>query len=131
MKKILFTILGIVFSGAVFAQQGIMKFKAESHNFGKTEQGKPITHEFVFTNKGTGPLTILKVESSCGCTTPEFTKTPVAPGKTGIIRATFDAIAGGIFNKPLTVISDGESPSITIYLRGEVVKTGTSSVIQQ
>jgi len=104
-----------------FAQKGVLKFKEETHKFGKVPQGTPVTHEFVFTNTGTDPIVISNVTVSCGCTTPVWSKTPVAPGKTGSVKATFNAAAAGPFNKPVTVFTNTEGGSITLYLNGEVV----------
>ncbi len=104
-----------------FAQKGVLKFKEETHKFGKVPQGVPVTNEFVFTNTGTDPVVISNVTVSCGCTTPVWSKAPVLPGKTGIIKATFNAAAAGSFNKPVTVFSNTEGGSITLYLNGEVV----------
>lgn len=104
-----------------FAQKGVLKFKEETHKFGKVPQGTPVTNEFVFTNTGTDPVVISNVTVSCGCTTPVYSKVPVLPGKTGIIKATFNAAAAGSFNKPVTVFSNTEGGSITLYLNGEVI----------
>jgi hypothetical protein len=104
-----------------FAQKGVLKFKEETHKFGKVPQGTPVTHEFVFTNTGTDPVVISNVTVSCGCTTPIWSKSPVLPGKTGTVKATFNAAAAGAFNKPVTVFSNTEGGSITLYLNGEVV----------
>lgn len=104
-----------------FAQKGVMKFKEETRNFGKIEQGKPVTQEFVFTNTGTDPIVITNVSASCGCTTPSYTKDPVLPKQTGTIKATYNAAAMGSFNKSITVFSNAESPSLTLFLKGEVV----------
>ncbi|GAB3170031.1 DUF1573 domain-containing protein [Telluribacter humicola] len=122
MKKF-FSVLVVLLSVATFsyAQKGVMKFKEETHSFGKIEQGKPVTHEFTFTNSGTDPIVISNVSASCGCTTPSYTKDPVLPGKTGSIKATYNAAAMGTFNKSVTVFSNSESPSITLFLKGEVV----------
>lgn len=122
MKKF-FAILVVMLTvtSMSFAQKGVMKFKEETHNFGKIEQGKPVTEEFVFTNTGISPIVITNVSASCGCTTPNYTKEPILPKKTGIIKATFNAAAMGTFNKSITVFSNAESPSITLFLKGEVV----------
>jgi hypothetical protein len=122
MKKF-FSVLVVLLSVASvsFAQKGVMKFKEETHNFGKIEQGKPVTQEFTFTNVGTEPIIISNVSASCGCTTPSYTKEPVLPKQTGVIKATYNAAAMGSFNKSITVFSNGESPSLTLFLKGEVV----------
>jgi hypothetical protein len=51
----------------------------------------------------------------------------VLPGKTGSVKATFNAAAAGPFNKPVTVFSNTEGGSITLYLNGEVVPKAAGS----
>lgn len=127
MKKLIFIPVFFLFAiGAGYAQ-GVMKFKEETHNFGKIPQGTPVTTEFVFTNTGNAPVVLSEVKPTCGCTTPEYTKTPVAPGKTGVIKATFNAAAAGPFNKSITVTSNAETSTITLFLKGEVEKKAISS----
>jgi hypothetical protein len=104
-----------------FAQKGVLKFKEETHKFGKVPQGVPVTNEFVFTNTGTDPIVISNVTASCGCTTPTWTTTPVAPGKSGSVKATFNAASPGLFNKSVTVSSNTEGGQVILYLSGEVV----------
>jgi hypothetical protein len=47
----------------------------------------------LFTNTGSTPLVISNVRGSCGCTVTDYTKEPIAPGKTGNVKATFNAAA--------------------------------------
>ncbi len=128
MKKF-FSVLVVLMTVASFsyAQKGVMKFKEETRNFGKIEQGKPVTQEFTFTNTGTQPIVISNVSASCGCTTPSYTKDPVLPKQTGTVKATYNAAAMGTFNKSITVFSNAESPSLTLFLKGEVVEKGAAS----
>ncbi|GAA4445714.1 DUF1573 domain-containing protein [Ravibacter arvi] len=127
MKKlILIPVFFLVAIGAGFAQ-GVMKFKEETHNFGKIPQGTPVSTDFVFTNTGSTPIILSEVKATCGCTTPEYTKAPVAPGKTGTIKAVFNAAAPGPFNKSITVTSNAETPTITLFLKGEVEKKAVAS----
>lgn len=97
------------------------EWKAVSHDFGKIPQGKPVTAEFKFKNSGTVPLVISNAQGSCGCTVPEYTKEPIAPGKEGIIKATFNAAAGGPFNKTVTITANTEKGQETLTVKGEVV----------
>jgi hypothetical protein len=104
---------------------GVMpKFSWEekTHNFGKIEQNLPVVHEFQFSNTGKSPLVISAVKGSCGCTVTEYTKEPVAPGKSGIVKATFNAKAMGSFNKSIRVTANVEGGAETLYIKGEVVK---------
>lgn len=104
-----------------YAQKGVTKFASETHDFGKIEQGKPATYTFEFKNTGTDPIIISDASASCGCTKPTFSREPIMPGKTGTVAATYNAAAMGPFNKSVTVTSNGESPSVVLYLKGEVV----------
>ncbi len=122
MKKIFSLFVAFFVLVAVsYAQKGVLKFAKETHDFGKVEQGKPVTHVFEFKNTGTDPVVINDAQASCGCTKPSFSREPVLPGKTGTVSATYNAAAAGQFTKTVTVTSNAESGSITLYLKGEVV----------
>ena len=110
-----------VFVAVGYAQKGVLKFAQETHDFGKVEQGKPVTHVFEFKNTGSDPVVINDAQASCGCTKPNWTREPVMPGKTGTVSATFNAAAAGPFNKSVTVTSNAEAGQTVLYLKGEVV----------
>ena len=122
MKKIAFLFVAMfVFVAVSYAQKGVVKFAKETHDFGKIEQGKPATYTFEFKNTGSEPVIISDASASCGCTKPSWSKDPIMPGKTGSVSATYNAAAGGPFNKSVTVMSNAETPSVVLYLKGEVV----------
>ena len=110
-----------VFVAVGYAQKGVLKFAQETHDFGKVEQGKPVTYVFEFKNTGSDPVVINDAQASCGCTKPNWTREPVMPGKTGTVSATFNAAAAGPFNKSVTVTSNAEAGQTVLYLKGEVV----------
>ncbi len=93
-----------------------------THNFGKIDQGTPVTVEFEFTNTGKTPLVISNVKGSCGCTVTDYTKQPVPPGKKGIVKATYNAAAFGAFNKSIRVTANVEGGTEMLFIKGEVVK---------
>lgn len=66
-------------------------FEEDFHDFGNIKEGETATHEFKFTNTGKAPLVITSARGSCGCTVPEYPKTPVAPGESGSIKVSFDS----------------------------------------
>lgn len=126
MKKILvkyaLVLAFITFAGAVVAQdRAEFKFEKETHDFGKISQGTPVTYTFSFTNTGSAPLIISNIQSTCGCTVPEYSKTPVKPGEEGIIKVTFNAAAIQPFSKQIIVASNSKTPSKTLVIKGEVV----------
>ena len=121
MRKIVFAAVSLLFSVSLtFAQQ--ISFEKKDHNFGTfpEETGK-VTYEFVFTNTGDAPLVLNKVSASCGCTTPAWTKEPIAPGKAGKIEVTYSAQGRpGTFGKSITVFSNSKGGSETLLIKGEV-----------
>lgn len=103
-----------------------IKFKTEVHDFGTLQEGDPAEAEFVFTNTGKKPLIVQNVQPGCGCTTPFWSKDPVAPGKTGVIKASYGTKGRvGSFNKNITVTSSAGTN--VIYIKGTVEKAPESS----
>lgn len=122
-KSILFLIcLCLVTMANQLYAQGTLKFEKETHDFGKVAQGIPASYEFKFKNTGNQPVVISNVQASCGCTTPEWTNTPVLPGKNGFIKASYNAAAMGTFNKSITVTSNGTNGTQVLYIKGTVVE---------
>lgn len=106
-----------------------IKFKTETHDFGTLQEGDPAEAEFLFTNTGKKPLIIQNVQPGCGCTTPFWSKDPVAPGKTGVIKAAYSTKGRvGTFNKNITVTSTAGTN--VIYIKGTVDKAPEGSVPQ-
>ena len=120
MKKLLF-VFAFLFVATFANAQGVIKFKTESHDFGKVEEGVQAAYTFEFTNTGTAPVVISNAQPSCGCTTPDWTREPVMPGKTGFVKASFNSSGRpGNFNKNITVVSNSETPQIALTIKGEV-----------
>jgi len=102
-------------------------FEEVKYDFGSVVAGGTVDHTFKFKNTGTAPLIISNIGVSCGCTTPEWTKAPVLPGKTGTISAHFNSTGKmGMQNKVLTIESNATAGSTTVSLVGEV-KEATSA----
>lgn len=92
------------------------------YNFGEVnEADEPIVHIFKIKNEGKAALIITKVTASCGCTTPEWTKEPIAPGKTGEIKVSFDTRnRPGPFTKSISVYSNGKVGTYMLTIKGTV-----------
>ena len=101
--------------------QAEIQFEETMHDFGNIKEGTMATYEFKFKNIGKETLVLSNVQASCGCTTPTWTREPVAPGKTGVITATFNSSGRpGVFNKVVTVTSNAKSASVPLTLKGFV-----------
>lgn len=106
-----------------------ISFKADSYDFGTIEEGPAAEHIFTFTNTGKEPIEIQRVQPSCGCTTPDWTKDPVAPGKTGMIKASYGTQGRpGPFEKTMTVFTNAGTKMVTF--KGTVEKAPDTSVPQ-
>ena len=116
MKYVLWLCLSLFALQSTFAQNAPkLKFAATTYDFGNKPQGKPVSTEFEFTNTGSEPLVLETVTASCGCTTPEWTKEPVMPGKKGVIKVQYNMAREGSFNKTITVTTkDAEKQILTI-----------------
>lgn len=98
-----------------------IKFEKVEHNFGTISEGTQATVTFTFTNEGTEPLVLNSVRASCGCTTPKWTREPVAPGATGEITAIYNSKGRpGNFTKTITVKYNGEAGTEYLTIRGTV-----------
>lgn len=99
-------------------------FKKKSYDFGtiKENDGK-VTCEFAFTNKGDAPLIIISATAGCGCTTPEYSEEPIAPGKSSAIKVTYNPKGRpGEFRKNVTVrTNDPKNRKVTLQISGTVV----------
>ena len=123
MKKYSILLFCLVCSLAAMSQKAVISFEVKTHDFGKVNEadGK-ITHVFDFTNKGVTPLVVNKVQASCGCTTPTWTKEPIEPGKKGTITVTYNPSGRpGTFTKTITVYSNASDEQMVLTIHGEVI----------
>ena len=124
MKKLLVFFIAAM-GGLTAVAQPEAKFKDLTYDFGTfpEEKGK-VSCSFEFTNTGKSDLIIQNVKASCGCTNPDWTKTPVKPGKKGFVEAVYNADGRpGAFNKTITVTSNAGEQVLTI--KGEVIPKST------
>lgn len=107
----------------VDSASAVLEVASDSYDFGEIKEGEKVEHEFTFTNTGNEPLIISKVQASCGCTTPEYSKNPIAPGEEGKVKVVFNSAGqAGKQHKVITVTSNAASPNTLLHLRGEVKK---------
>ena len=100
--------------------------KESSFDFGKIAQGKPVFHVFEIVNTGKEPLKLENVQTSCGCTTPEWSTEPVAPGESTSVKVGYNAAAEGVFTKSITIVYNGNQTK-TLLITGNVYKGPATS----
>lgn len=98
-------------------------FAEEVYDFGKVSvAGGKVSHNFTFKNTGTGNLVIINAKADCGCTKPQYSDEPVAPGKSGSVKVTFVPNGQGHFTKKVTLTTNGNPRKARLLIKGEVVK---------
>ncbi|WP_299529355.1 DUF1573 domain-containing protein [Ulvibacterium sp.] len=122
MKKIVLVLfVGLMgFSLTAQVKAPKIEFKAETVDYGTIEKGSDGVRVFEFTNTGDAPLIVSKVSSSCGCTIPKKPEEPILPGKTGEIKVKYDTNRVGPIRKAITVISNADTPTKVLKIKGEV-----------
>jgi hypothetical protein len=80
-----------------------IEFSKEIHDYGTIKYDADPYCTFEFKNTGNEPLIISNAKGSCGCTVPEWSKEPIAPGASGSIRVKYDTKRPGAINKSVTV----------------------------
>ncbi|GAA4325807.1 DUF1573 domain-containing protein [Flaviaesturariibacter amylovorans] len=121
MKRLTVLFAFLLSFSALQAQTEVLQLKETEYNFGKIPQGKPVYHEFEVQNTGSAPMKLDNVSASCGCTTPEWSKEPMAAGAPSRIKVGYNAAAEGPFEKFITVTYNGNQTKI-IKIKGEVWK---------
>lgn len=128
MRKYSLLLIALISCTLLMAQKPVIVFETNSHDFGKiNEEDGKATFIFNFTNKGNAPMVVNRVQASCGCTTPTWTKEPIEPGKKGSITVTYNPLGRpGAFTKTITVYSNSSEEAVNLTIRGEVIPKATS-----
>jgi len=99
----------------------VMTFEKDVHDFGKIIQGEKVSYKFKFTNTGSSDLLITDAKGSCGCTVPEYPKSPVKPGASGVIDVVFDSTGKtGQQNKKVTITANTVPGTVTLAINGMI-----------
>lgn len=98
-----------------------IQFDKATVDFGTLKVGDVKVVTITYTNIGKKPLILDDVISSCDCTTVDWGKQPVMPGKQGTIKATYTAKNKGLISKRITVLSNANTDRVILQLKGEVL----------
>jgi len=123
LSTLIFLVLVAAVGNLSFVQaQPKIVFDTQSHDFGTFKESAGLqSFTFSFVNKGNSPLILNAVNASCGCTSPEWTRQPVAAGEKGVIKVTYNPTnRPGSFNKTVTVQSNAETATVMLTISGKV-----------
>jgi hypothetical protein len=108
-------------SGDSTGKVASITFEESTFDFGEAIEGQVVEHVFKFTNTGSNDLIIFDAKGSCGCTVPEYPKTPIKPGATSEIRVKFDTNGKQNAQEKNVTITANTQPNIsTLVIKGFV-----------
>jgi hypothetical protein len=109
----------------------VITFEESQFDFGTIDQGTNVEHVFKFKNTGEAPLMIVNAKSSCGCTVPEYTKEPIAPGDSGEMLVKFNGSGQNQVSKTVTITTNTKEGTETLTIKAFVnPKAGAAQPIK-
>ncbi len=128
MRFFLMILICVMVRCGAAAQAPVLSFEVDEYDFGDIpELGGSVQYRFVYANTGDSPLVITDVKTTCGCTSPAWSKEPVAPGRKGYVDVSFDPRdRTGAFTKSIIVSSNAASKPVTLYITGSVIRRPTA-----
>jgi hypothetical protein len=138
MKRLVFSFALLIFTAFILHAQDAsqpqpvnpnapeISFEKTVHDYGTIVQGSDGTCEFKFTNIGKEPLILQKPQSSCGCTVPTWPQEPILPGKSDVIKVTYNTNNVGGINKTVTVTSNATTSRIVLQIKGTITAKPTT-----
>lgn len=128
-KQLIYMLVSMLLATGSILAQNNAQINADElvYNFGNIEESDGLaSHAFTIKNTGSGPLVITRITASCGCTQPEWSKTPIAQGKTGDVKVTYNPKGRpGPFYKTISIYSNGNKGSYTLGIKGNVIPQPT------
>jgi rhodanese-related sulfurtransferase len=117
-----FALLAVLLTAVAATAGPIIEVDNADYDFGKHPSASAVTHDFIISNVGDAPLSILDIRTSCGCTTTALSKSELAPGESVELEVTVDLTNfSGRTNQLIYVSSnDLTSRKLTLRITGEV-----------
>ncbi len=104
----------------------VIAFEETEHDFGRILEGETVAVSFSFTNSGKSDLLIAEVSTSCGCTVPSYSKTPIRPGEKGEIKISFNSNGRrGYQTKNVLVVANTQPNTTLLKIKAQVVNPST------
>ncbi len=120
MVRILLIICFLLSQEGAIAQ--VLKFSQSKWDFGTIkEDGGSVSHTFEFVNTTQSPIVITNVRTTCGCTTPEYSKKPISANETRTMEITYDPMyRPGAFSRDISIFTSADNEPVVINITGFV-----------
>ena len=122
------SILVSIIATLLLGSADVIVFNEVTFDFGSQPKTVNIlSHDFTFTNVSSKPVSISYAVSTCSCTKLKWTKTKVAPGETGFVRADYyREQTRNSFEKFISVFVDGAPKPYVLRIAGSFYDTKSS-----
>ena len=105
-----------------------IEFGESEYDFGSVTEGEKVKHVYAFKNTGQEPLIISNAKATCGCTVPQWTREPIAPGDSGELTVVFDTknkgkVGGQLQTKRVTITANTDPVNTYVNIKGKVERT--------
>ncbi len=123
MRRLIITSLLAALGALAALAAGPLRWLESSHDFGAfPEEGGPVQTTFLCVNDGSEPVQIISARSTCGCTTPDYATSLIAPGDTAALTVQYDPEGRpGRFTKKVYVRSTASQDRDVLVVQGVVV----------
>lgn len=93
-------------------------------DLGKVKEGTKVEVSYHFKNTGKYPLVLANVSAQCGCTTPDWPKTPIMPGEENVVKAVFNSDGRKGENHKEVYVNANTTPqsAMTLSFRVEITE---------
>jgi len=99
---------------------GIQWLTPTEHDFGTVARGESVVHQFVYQNSTSAPMVIDNVRTTCGCTAPDWSASPLSPGASDTLRIVFHGQKRGPFRKQIKVFFSAQRRAEQLQVSGTV-----------
>jgi hypothetical protein len=116
------------------APQPKLRVDAQQFDFGRMDRSTTMSHDFVFTNEGDSPLTLVAGETTCKCAVSELANDIVAPGDSTTVTIEWTAKTDGdIFRQSANILTnDPRQRRVELTVSGKItdsVRVEPSSLV--
>lgn len=120
MRGILLSVGVLLISLSASAKS--VKFSETTWDFGTiAEEGGDVMHTFMLENQSGEPMVIYNIQTSCGCTTPKYSRKPISKGESSPIEVTFDPkYRPGVFSKDIYIYNSATKEPVILKIKGDV-----------
>ncbi|MHC5201307.1 DUF1573 domain-containing protein [Myroides sp. LJL119] len=98
-----------------------IEFTKTSHDFGDVANNQAVFTEFELKNVGQSELIIIDASASCGCTVPDYQKTPILPGETSVLKVRFQQAQAGMQQKTVNLRTNTEKGEEILVIKANVL----------